>query len=565
MPMMIDPKLVTLAQLLEGRLFRIPEYQRAYSWSSRQRADLFDDIGAVIKAQTQKGDEAKHFMATVVVLERGKRTIIADEYAVVDVVDGQQRLTTLILLLRALEKGLANRDVHRKLRTQLDELLVKDDALSLLLLQTNHDTSNVFVDYIREGNRASADTKPSTRAEKALRDAIQECEGYVAQFDADGLLSLASILRNRLTFILHTLADEGTVYTVFEVLNSRGLPVAWIDRLKSMLMAIAFEAGDPGGEHLAELHETWKEVYRALGVRQGMSDEALRFAAVLLTGELTKGRLLSAEDAADAVRRWCSGSTKKAIEGSRWLVRMVDALNRLHNQSRLSPLVNISQARFVAAAIDLSSLSDAEKASCLEQWERTVFRVFGIAEKDARTLSGQMVRLGIDIQKGKKSGQVACDELKRMAQNKSYGTIRDELEDVDLYNGWRWNLRFLLYRYEQHLAREAGEQVQEDTWAKIWAARADDTVEHIIPQAAADAEGFTGDRIFVHRLGNLVVLPPKVNVQLGAAAFEDKRRRYADSSLFHVRRVGAATVWDGAAIEARENDIIAWAEKEFGP
>jgi hypothetical protein len=50
-------------------------------------------------------------------------------------------------------------------------------------------------------------------------------------------------VKNRLTFIFHELDDEATVYTVFEVLNSRGLAVPWFDRLKSLLMGIAFEHG----------------------------------------------------------------------------------------------------------------------------------------------------------------------------------------------------------------------------------------------------------------------------------------------------------------------------------
>ena len=69
-----------------------------------------------------------------------------------------------------------------------------------------------------------------------------------------------SLLRNQLSVIFHEIEDEGLVYTVFEVLNSRGLDVTWFDKLKSLLMAVVFEHGDAGGrsDTLDELHNIWQ-------------------------------------------------------------------------------------------------------------------------------------------------------------------------------------------------------------------------------------------------------------------------------------------------------------------
>ena len=98
----IQPKFISFAQLLEKRLFRIPLYQRAYSWSRTQRRDMFEDIGKL------KGrPENSHFMATVVGLNRRTIPIVTDEYGVIDIVDGQQRLTTLVILLKTIEQELA--------------------------------------------------------------------------------------------------------------------------------------------------------------------------------------------------------------------------------------------------------------------------------------------------------------------------------------------------------------------------------------------------------------------------------------------------------------------------
>jgi uncharacterized protein with ParB-like and HNH nuclease domain len=98
--MRLNPQHLTVSKLMQGRLFRIPDYQRAYSWQKRQRDDLFADIREVHRSGRD------HFMATVVGLARDTRVIDADEFAVVELVDGQQRITTLVILLKAIEKAL---------------------------------------------------------------------------------------------------------------------------------------------------------------------------------------------------------------------------------------------------------------------------------------------------------------------------------------------------------------------------------------------------------------------------------------------------------------------------
>jgi len=235
----IQPQHVTLDSLFYGRLFRIPQYQRTYSWQRRQRQDLFQDIRRIWVA----GKERSHFMATIVGLRREKRTIMTKEHQVIEVVDGQQRITTLILLLKAIAKAIdRSESVGENVGRELDATLVKDDKATLLLLQTNHDISHYFADYLRTGNHPPSESA-DTLADRELLLAMADCERFVATWRGAGnaLEDLVSLLKNRLTFVFHEIGDEALVYTVFEVLNSRGLDVSWFDRLKSVLMAIVFE------------------------------------------------------------------------------------------------------------------------------------------------------------------------------------------------------------------------------------------------------------------------------------------------------------------------------------
>ena len=96
--MEIQPRHINLAELFSNRLFRIPPYQRSFSWESKQLDDLFEDI----RKSFSPDSPSEHFMATVVALRKDKVPIGTNEYQRVDIVDGQQRITTLVLLLTRL-------------------------------------------------------------------------------------------------------------------------------------------------------------------------------------------------------------------------------------------------------------------------------------------------------------------------------------------------------------------------------------------------------------------------------------------------------------------------------
>jgi len=89
------PEFYSLYELLTNRLFEIPDYQRTYSWGKKQRVDLFSDILKI------KEKDREHFMATIVCLNKSKKQIGGSRFDKLDLVDGQQRLTTLIILLKA--------------------------------------------------------------------------------------------------------------------------------------------------------------------------------------------------------------------------------------------------------------------------------------------------------------------------------------------------------------------------------------------------------------------------------------------------------------------------------
>ena len=378
----IDPKNVTLAQLIQGRLFRIPQYQRTYSWHNKQRQEMFGDI----QRTYDQGKDRSHFMATVVGLRREARTIITEEHHVIEIVDGQQRITTLILLLKAITKAIdSSKAIEKRIGQQLKRSLVKDDEATLLLLQTNHDGSDYFANYLRQGTHPSSKTA-KTIADRELLSAMEDCEQFVADWQHNGkpLESLVTLLMNRLTFIFHEIGDEALVYTVFEVLNSRGLDVSWFDRLKSMLMAIVFESETGNtSETINEVHQLWAQIYQRVGLRLGLSTESLRFAATLRS-PTRPNRPMGEEGAANLLHSQSIEGPKQVIETTKWLKDVTDAVDELVVNRRRNAVTRIAQARLVATSVHLrQDFNDDERARILRRWENVTFRIYGLFNKDA--------------------------------------------------------------------------------------------------------------------------------------------------------------------------------------
>ena len=146
----IKPEYLTLDGLFQRKIFEIPDYQRTYSWEKKHREELFADIEKIASVRDSDNDR-HHFMSTIVCLHKvGKhRSIGTTKFESLEIVDGQQRITTLIILLRAIGQKLNKiNKIEKKEWESINELLVKDDK-QLLLLQSNHDNKQVFRDYLQ--------------------------------------------------------------------------------------------------------------------------------------------------------------------------------------------------------------------------------------------------------------------------------------------------------------------------------------------------------------------------------------------------------------------------------
>ena len=546
-----------LDKLLSRKLFRIPEYQRAYSWKQKQVRDLINDIQNSFE-RTQPGESTdenpetagQHFMATIVGLKQGTKQLKSDKYDIIDVVDGQQRITTLILLYRAIAKAIDDSGTEKEEKRLLDEMLLKRGNPRLPILQANHDSAQHFENYIRKGTRPK-DEWIKTPADKNIFDAIDECERFVNDWkEKRRLIDLIAHLKSNIQFVYYEIDAPSMVYSVFESLNSRGLPVSWFDRLKSMLMGALYD--QQCDEYALEsIHQRWSEIYRIVGTGQELSSESLRFAATLRDKATSK--VFSEEKAANTLSNK-SNDCDAIVDTASWIQMVARAVKKIHDDNKKA-VTKVAHARLVATAIELrDDLTDDEKSKLFACWERVTFRIYGLFGKDSRSEVGNYVRLAYSIHAEQLPVDSILEALTKIGENYPIEQAIDEFKKNVEYD--EDDVRYILFKYDTYLGKQIGLDSISRHWETIWAEPPNATIEHISPRK--------DKQDYVQRFGNLLILPSGINSQLNYTPVNEKGEMYTNTGLFIAKEVvECLDNWDKSAVTERESRIFEWVQQEW--
>ena len=250
---------------------------------------------------------------------------------------------------------------------------------------------------LRKGNIGHTESAVTIHQRELMR-AFRECEQFVDEWSNP--TALLDLLKNRIKFVYFVLQDAASVYTVFEVLNSRGLNVSWLDKMKSTLMGVAFEKKKklPAGELESVEHE-WTEIYRVLGKGRVKDDDVLTIAANLRDVE-PPGKGYQEAAALEFLRREASERTSRPLELAQLLREVVQTLDRFLEDPRRRAVCRVKQARLLATALLLSPRlknNSNSRDKVLEVWEKAMYRLYVLADKDSRKRVGDCVRLASDV------------------------------------------------------------------------------------------------------------------------------------------------------------------------
>lgn len=284
-------ELQPLSLLFQNRLFRIPDYQRGYAWQQSQLIDFWDDI---INLQ----DDRYHYTGLLSLKELKKKVISSwgEDIWMVDagfkachIVDGQQRLTTFIVLLNELieiakaeNKDLTENDIVLGFET-LKDIRSKyicrhrppNNQITTYLF--GYEVDNPSAEYLkyRVFNEPYSGSVNETYYTKNLKYAKEFFKKNISELYADegmeGLSNLYLKLTQRLMFNIHEIDDDYDVFVAFETMNNRGKKLTNLELLKNRLIYLTTLYANDKFDELdksnlrKQINDAWKEVYYQLG------------------------------------------------------------------------------------------------------------------------------------------------------------------------------------------------------------------------------------------------------------------------------------------------------------
>lgn len=236
--------------LTENKKYIIPAYQRPYSWNPDNVEQLIDDI-----YQSYKSDEKEYFIGSIICIND-------DDNHTFEVVDGQQRLTTLILILSQLKNSIKNKSIKDDLQNRILPIDVYSDKPNKPRLTIRKKEYDFYVNHILQG-QPDLVLKDLTEIEMLFFRNIQTIRKYIKDKDELELKSLSKyILHN--VFVVFVQTDNFTSsFRLFNVLNNRGLPLSNADLIKNAL----FDAASSENKDPSQVEKAWADIENMVGVK----------------------------------------------------------------------------------------------------------------------------------------------------------------------------------------------------------------------------------------------------------------------------------------------------------
>ena len=603
-----------LPDIFHKRVFRVPDYQRGYAWDEEQVSEFLDDLYFL--------GPRHHYTGTVVLCQvpdaLPKRGSDGTNYVETYIVDGQQRLTTIVLLLNELSRALEAypdcADLAQGIRNNYIETKGKDGG-TVYRLSLNEDTDHFFKASILP--KTQGIHSPPVRSAERLWEAKAWIADYLGRMEGESdsehqkvLTGLYDKVTERLHFNLYEVHEEAEVGIIFEVMNDRGKQLTNLEKVKNYLLyaASSLEVDKATRDELAKaVNNAWAEILRNL-------------MAADLSEPADENRLLQMHWIAqyDPQRRNWDGSKSikhkfslreyegkhaellsdlhKYAEGLRASsVAFCDAQNpewggafsgfapgvQRSLRHKNTKLVRIDVTRtFLPLLMAVRERWPSEPDKYLETLglcEAFAFRIYRVW--GARSTYGEsaMFRLAYAVaQHGTDFGE-AIREIKRIygykGARRAFDSFTNASDPSPDYGYWWGCLKYFLYEYEEHLAelRSASPKI---LWEEVDRASLKNTIEHVLPQSIEERpewqERFTESEHeeYVHDIGNMALT--KWNPHYSNKPFLEKKgevgsgaKCYAEAPFYQELELALQDDWTKESINARRAKLLAWAEERW--
>ncbi|WP_019531273.1 DUF262 domain-containing protein [Dasania marina] len=582
----------TLLDIESVVVYAIPRYQREYKWGKGSWDNLFDDL---------LENDPNYFLGSIICINQTEDALAIQQ---LELVDGQQRMTTLSILLAAIYQAYDDLPTANNLpfEAQIERhnlkhrLVLKKDATKPRLIPQvqNENQQDYFAVLKMAGIISIADTVSNAgnrRVFKAYRHFKDRIREYINP-QPDPLQALVRLVEkvNSATLVKIEVASHSDAYTLFESLNNRGVPLTAVDLIKNKLLA-KLEYAEPG--NIERHFNQWGKVIKALSddyalqeryFRQYYNAFKLELKSIVSVPVATKSNLMQVYE--KLINHNAGEFLNNALASSA-LYRQITARELIPNKPKLSQLL-LQLERAQAAPAYVFLLFVFSRAEELELDEDLLERITGLlirffvrrnttdtpATRDLTPLFMTVIEKVTNLQ----GDAVYQSLLQQLLHVSADNEIFKKHLSGNLYDDNKGVCRYVLCSIEEsRMTRESKSDLWEMNGKQlIW------TIEHIFPQgknipqdwvnmmaAGNVAQANLYRDSHVHKLGNLTI--SGYNSKLGVKGFIEKRDRLDNkkrpvgynNGLYLNEKLKDANDWSVEAIDKRTNELVELAIKLF--
>ncbi|WQZ96991.1 DUF262 domain-containing HNH endonuclease family protein [Helicobacter pylori] len=574
-------ELLTLDGVIEKGVFEIPSYQRGYAWQKRQLKDFWNDLEHVSKL----GDKF-HYMHSLTLRESENEL----EDSAFEIIDGQQRLATSLILLGLLAKTTQNKDPKYSLIN-----------LEPILSYKCYGLSEAFR-AIMEDEKDLERFQTSFYA-KNLIDAYEFFKEKISDTPVGTLEKMFDALIKKVLFSVVELNDNRIdPFSSFETINNRGKDLSTLELLKNRLHFVAHKICDEEDlENLQnEINDTYTRIYHDLRQFEDAHLESfLKHFVAYYYGENSKFKERLLNTAFDTHKKYndlydeyekindlllyLSYSSKvwyflhtldeksialivddnKKLEMEitpkmRGLLDKMRRLNALRDNAFLPLLLSLFTIQLAVRSGSERHYTTKELEGLLEYLERFGFLIYGVAGKN--TAKNEWIRLAFKaIQACRFWGdKITIENLPTLEKNFFKGEhsglklLENNINFNNTEKWYQWGkaLNYLLYEYELYHNPETTLNFDSSI----------ESIEHILPQKpdqgySAKEKDWAKNPHIVHALGNLLLIPKNANSSLSNKPFEEKRKQCLKGS-YSEKEVAKNASFGVAQIKERSEKLL---------
>lgn len=547
-------------------VFEIPDYQRAYSWTKDNLKQLVDDITLSISLNKDKEFEnyEPYFIGSVVLCAKEYKD---DGWGRYDVIDGQQRLTSIIMLIATI-RDMVSSDEYKKVLGSLiyqkaNELMGIKESIRV---KVRGKESDFFKEYVlTEGGTTlianldeedlSESKKNMITAIKVFKESFTDEEGNILE---EKLNSFIKYLLQKVVLVVITTSTFESAFRLFNVINSRGLPLTNADLLKSENLRVInsdirkdftdiWESDeiDLGKDGIEKLIGYMRAMILKTKIEGNLYDEFAKNIFLNKEGYVGENFINHMHDLKEIYSSYVLDGTvnisdknkaiyyknlinimKELLPYDEWVAALIKFVEKFNDDEATVEFLKLLEKRIVIDWVNGNSFADR------------LDRVYKIIEaiNDSASLS--------DL----RNHQVFVGDLDR-----TVNYFKNGLNDMDFYSKGRMTVpKYILLRMELELTE--GKELEISNKFMI---------EHILPRNSKDlywVSNFKADqrRNWVNKFGNLVLISGAKNTRVNNKPFAEKVEQYlSKKSDFEIsKEIFNNKDWNMEILETRQNDLV---------